>query len=60
MAKIERFEDLLSWQKARQMVNSIYDLAERPKFAGDFHLKGQIQDAAGSVMHNIAEGFERV
>lgn len=58
MTKIERFEDLQSWQKARQLANSIYDLAERPKFAKDFHLKGQIQDAAGSIMHNIAEGFD--
>jgi four helix bundle protein len=36
----------------------IYDLTEHPKFAKDFRLSGQIQDAAGSVMHNIAEGFD--
>ncbi len=58
MAKIERFEDLQSWQKARQLVNLIYDLTVHPKFAKDFRLSGQIQDAAGSVMHNIAEGFD--
>jgi four helix bundle protein len=58
MAKIERFEDLQSWQKARQLANLIYDLTERQKFAKDFRLSGQIQDAAGSVMHNIAEGFD--
>ena len=58
MAKIERFEDLQSWQKARQLTNLIYDLTEHPKFCKDFHLRGQIQDAAGSVMHNIAEGFD--
>jgi len=58
MAKIERFEDLQSWQKARQLTNLIYDLAEHPNFCKDFHLRGQIQDAAGSVMHNIAEGFD--
>ncbi len=58
MAKIDRFEDLQSWQKSRQLANSIYDLAEGPKFAKDFHLRGQIRDAAGSVMHNIAEGFD--
>ena len=58
MAKIERFEDLQSWQKGRQLANVIYDLAEHPKFAKDFRLCGQIQDAAGSVMHNIAEGFD--
>ena len=58
MAKIERFEDLQSWQKARQLANFIYDLTEHPKFSKDFRLSGQIQDAAGSVMHNIAEGFD--
>ena len=58
MAKIERFEDLQSWQKARQLTNAIYDLTEHPKFAKDFRLGGQIQSAAGSVMHNIAEGFD--
>src|SRR4030095_6820183 len=58
MAKIGRFEDLQSWQKGRQLTNLIYDLTERPKFAKDFRLCGQIQDAAGSVMHNIAEGFD--
>lgn len=58
MAKIERFEDLQSWQKARLLVNMVYDLTEHQKFAKDFHLSGQIQDAAGSTMHNIAEGFD--
>ena len=58
MAKIERFEDLQSWQKARQLVNLIYDFTEQSKFAKDFQLKGQVQDAAGSIMHNIAEGFD--
>ena len=58
MAKIERFEDLQSWQKARQLANLIYDLTEHQNFAKDFRLRGQIQDAAGSVMHSIAEGFD--
>jgi four helix bundle protein len=58
MAKIERFEDLQSWQKGRQLANSVYDLTERPEFIKDFHLTSQIQDAASSVMHNIAEGFD--
>lgn len=58
MAKIERFEDLHSWKKARQLANQIYELTGHPKFAKDFRLSGQIQDAAGSVMHNIAEGFD--
>ena len=58
MAKIERFEDLQSWQKARQLTNLIYDLTEHPKFSKDFRLSSQIQSAASSIMHNIAEGFD--
>lgn len=58
MTKIERFEDLQSWQKARQLANLVYDLTGRTQFAKDFRLSNQIQGAAGSVMHNIAEGFD--
>lgn len=58
MAKIERFEDLQSWQKARQLANKVYELTRLPAFAKDFELRDQIRDAAGSVMHNIAEGFD--
>ena len=58
MTKIERFEDLQSWQKARELANVVYDLTSRPGFAKDFQLRDQIRDAAGSVMHNIAEGFD--
>ena len=58
MAKIERFEDLQSWQKARILANTIYDLTEHAGFNKDFRLRDQIQDAAGSIMHNIAEGFD--
>ncbi|GMV33435.1 MAG: four helix bundle protein [Chloroflexi bacterium] len=58
MTKIEQFEDLHSWQKARQLANQIYDLTEYPQFSKDYRLCHQIRDAAGSVMHNIAEGFD--
>ncbi len=58
MAKIECFEELQSWQKARQLANLIYGLTSHAGFARDFRLRDQIQDAAGSVMHNIAEGFD--
>lgn len=58
MALVQRFEDLLCWQKARQLTNLIYDLTEDGAFARDFQLRNQIRDAAGSVMHNIAEGFD--
>ncbi len=58
VAKIDRFEELQSWQKARELANVIYGLSDCREFVKDFHLREQIQDAAGSIMHNIAEGFD--
>lgn len=58
VAKITRFEDLQSWNKARELANRIYDLTGHRAFARDPRLCAQIQDSAGSVMHNIAEGFD--
>jgi len=58
MGKIERFEDLKSWQKARKLTNMIYDFSGKGMFAKDFELRNQIRSAAGSSMHNIAEGFD--
>lgn len=58
MPKIERFEDLLAWQKARQLAGNVYELTRKEKFSRDFGLRDQIQEASGSVMHNIAEGFD--
>ena len=56
--KIERFEDIEAWQLARELARKVYELTKKPKFTRDFGLKGQIQNAAGSSMHNIAEGFD--
>ena len=58
MAMIQRFEDLLCWQKARQLTNAVYEVTDCPAFTKDFQLRNQIRDAAGSSMHNIAEGFD--
>jgi four helix bundle protein len=58
MATIKNFEDLKAWQKARESASYIYALVRKPKFSQDFGLCNQIRRAAGSVMHNIAEGFE--
>ena len=58
MVKIQRFEDMLSWQKARQMTNLIYQITEKDRFSKDFELRKQIRRASGSIMHNIAEGFD--
>ena len=57
--KIERFEDLIAWQKARELTKAIYKATDHGKFAKDFGLKDQIRRAAVSVMSNIAEGFDR-
>ena len=57
--RIERFEDLVAWQKARVLTKMIYSATKRQDFARDFGLSNQIQRAAVSVMSNIAEGFER-
>ena len=56
--KITRFEDLQAWQQARVLANLVYDATEQGSFAKDFKLRDQIRGAAGSVMHNCAEGFD--
>lgn len=56
--KIERFEDIEAWQLGRVLTQKVYRLTKKPDFAKDYGLKGQIQDAAGSSMHNTAEGFD--
>ena len=58
MAKIERFEELQSWQKTRKLANVVYDFTDRGGFAKDFELRNQIRRASGSAMHNIVEGFD--
>ena len=57
--KIDRFEDLIAWQKARQLAKRVYEITIEGLFAKDFGLSGQIQRAVVSIMSNIAEGFER-
>jgi len=59
MAKIERFEDIEAWKKARLLVELIYQETGKGAFAKDFDLRDQIRRAAVSIMSNIAEGFER-
>jgi four helix bundle protein len=58
-AKVEKFEDLIVWQKAHELAIHVYRLTSRDPFCRDFGLRDQIQRAAVSVMSNIAEGFER-
>jgi len=57
--RIETFEDLIAWQKARALVKEIMSLSEQPPIAHRFGFRDQIQRAAISTMSNIVEGFER-
>ena len=59
MAKVQRFEELESWKKARMLSNRIYDLSSCGTFARDFALRDQMRRAAISIMSCISEGFER-
>ena len=59
MARIEQFEDIDAWKKARELAQAVYEVTSVGEFARDFGLRDQIRRAAVSVMSNIAEGFER-
>lgn len=57
---IKKFEEIIAWQKARELCKDIYDITIRNrKFYRDFGLKEQVQRASVSIISNIAEGFER-
>jgi len=59
MSKFDKFEDILVWQRARELVNEVYRATSTGKFNKDFGLRDQIRRAALSTMLNIAEGFAR-
>ncbi|GAA4743893.1 four helix bundle protein [Flavisolibacter ginsenosidimutans] len=59
MATITKFEELEIWQMAREQAKDIFWLTQNGSFTKDFELKDQINRSAGSVMDNIAEGFDR-
>lgn len=57
--RIERFEDIEAWQLGRELTRDVYaaiDGSER--FSKDWALRNQITRAPGSIMHNVAEGFD--
>ena len=59
MSKVTRFEDLITWQKARELTHIILALTKSSEFSRDYAFKDQLCRAVISVPANIAEGFER-
>lgn len=59
MATIKCFEDVEGWKLARELYNILGDYINERKFKRNFSLIDQIERSSGSVMDNIAEGFER-
>jgi len=59
VAVVKKFEDLDTWQKARDLCRVIYDISSCGNFNKDYGLKDQIRRASVSVLSNISEGFER-
>lgn len=59
MATITRFEDLDIWQEARRLAKEIQIITTETELKNDFRFKDQIKASSGSIMDNIAEGFER-
>ena len=56
--KYTRFEELPCWQGARKLSKMVFELIRQKELSKDFSLRDQIWRAAGSVMDNIAEGFD--
>jgi len=56
---IKRFEDLEIWQLARELCKYIFVITSKEPFCKDYKLRDQIRTSSGSIMDNIAEGFER-
>lgn len=59
MEKVQKFEDLTIFQNARKLTKDIYTITKQDDFAKDVRFVQQIHASAGSIMDNIAEGFER-
>lgn len=59
MSAVKDFEELAIFQKARELSKKIYPITNREGFKSDYRFVQQIRAAAGSIMDNIAEGFER-
>lgn len=58
MGTVRDFEDLAIFQKARELSKRVYDITKKEDFKRDFRFVAQIHASAGSIMDNIAEGFQ--
>ncbi|GEN73711.1 four helix bundle protein [Chryseobacterium lathyri] len=59
MGTIRRFEDLEIWQLSRELCKEVYNIIKSTDLKNNFKLCAQIDSSSGSIMDNIAEGFER-
>lgn len=59
MATINKFEKLDIWQLSREICQDVWNAFENSSLGKDFELKNQMNRSSGSIMDNIAEGFER-
>ena len=59
MATIKQFEDLEIWQSARELCQDVFKIIKTTPLGNDYKLRDQINGSSGSIMDNIAEGFER-
>jgi four helix bundle protein len=55
---IEKFEDIEGWKLARELCQRVYCLADGTSLGRDYSLKDQVSRSSGSIMDNIAEGFD--
>jgi len=59
MANWKSFEEIEGWQLAREFCKDVYRILQYEGLKSDFRLKNQINGSSGSIMDNIAEGYER-
>lgn len=59
MATFSKFEEIISWKEARELNRAVGKLIDKKRFENNYKLINQIEESSGSILYNIAEGFER-
>jgi four helix bundle protein len=59
MATINRFEEIEAWKLSRELCLKTGTIIDDGSFKKSYRLIGQVEGSSGSIMDNIAEGFER-